>query len=80
MKGEVKFVSVGELPPGETLLEKDIVYMRNGRTYRGVVIGRIGHVILVRRKELFSGKDEDRKEKIGIECVMGVVKEEHGNS
>jgi len=81
MRGEVKFVSVEELPPGETLLEKDIVYTRNGKLYRGTVIGRMGHIVLIRRKDLFDGKDEDRKEKIGIEMVLGIVKKEkHDNS
>ena len=79
MKGEVKFVSIEELPRGESLLEKDIVYTKSGKLYRGTVIGRVGHVILIRRKSFFDGKDEDRKEKVGIEGVIGVVKKEEGN-
>ena len=76
----MKFVSVEELPAGETLLEKDIVYTKSGKLYRGIVIGRMGHVVLIRRKDLFDGTEEDKKEKIGIENVLGIVKKENGNS
>ncbi len=79
MKGEVKIVSIEELPKGTNLLEKDIVYVQRGKFYRGTVIGRSGHILLIRRKNFFDGSDEDRKDKISIEGVIGVVEGNGGN-
>lgn len=73
-----KVVSLDELPRNETLLEKDIVYLKNRKFYRGTVIGRMGANILVKKKDLFNGEEGNGnlKEKIRIEYVVGVVKDE----
>lgn len=72
-----KVVSIEEIPRNETLLEKDIIYIKNRKFYRGVVIGRMGPVILIKKKDLFNGEGRNLKEKIRIENVLGIVKEEN---
>lgn len=69
----VEYTHLMELPSGETLLEKEIIYSKNRELHRGTVIGRMGATLLIRKKD-------DRKEKIGIEMVLGVVKKENEES
>ena len=75
----IEFIPIDELENNE-LLEKDIIYLDGKMDFqRGIVIGRIGAMLFVRKKELFDNVDLDRKEKIPIEYVVGVVKENDGS-
>jgi len=63
------------------LLEKDIVYIDGSFEWqRGVVIGKMGSTLFVRKRDLFDGTDLDRKERVPIENVVGVVKDRHEES
>jgi len=71
----IEFIPIDEVDDGG-LLEKDVVYIDgNFEWQRGVVIARMGSMLFVRKKELFDGTDLDRKERVPIENIMGVVKE-----
>jgi len=74
----VRFVPVDET---DSMLNKDILYLDGSYEWqRGVVIGWQGNMLFVRKRELFDGTDLDKKEKVPIENVMGVVKEEGNGS
>ena len=75
----IEFIPIEETDGG--LLEKDVVYIDgNFEWQRGVVIARMGSMLFVRKKGLFDGADLDRKERVPLENIMGVVKEEGNGS
>ena len=77
----IEFIPIDEMENNGGLLEKDIVYLDGGLEWqRGIVIGKIGSMLLVRKKRLFDGVDMDRKERVPIDYVMGVVKDQHEES
>ena len=75
----IEFIPIDEAD-GE-LLEKDVIYIDgNFEWQRGIVIARMGSMLFIRKKGLFDGVDLDRKEKVPIENVMGVVRGEDEES
>ncbi len=76
----IEFIPLDEMN-GSELLEKDVVYIDgNFEWQRGVVIARMGSMLFIRKKGLFDGVDLDRKERVPLENIMGVVKEENNGS
>ncbi len=72
----IEFIPIDMLDNDGGLLEKDVIYIDgNFEWQRGIVIARMGSMLFIRKKELFDGVDLDRKEKVPLENIMGVVKE-----
>jgi len=71
----IEFIPLDEVDDGK-LIEKDVIYIDgNFEWQRGIVIARMGSMLFVRKKGLFDGVDLDKKEKVPLENIMGVVKE-----
>ena len=71
----IEYIPIDLIEDGN-LLEKDVIYIdSNFEFHRGIVIGWQSNMLFIRQKGLFDGSDLDRKEKIPLENVIGVVKE-----